>query len=105
MSKREEFIAKMSNRLKEWSTELDKLENSVQTVKSKSQEKYRQQIADLRKKREETEKKLNEIRAAGDGAWENTKGEAERAWTALKDGYAAFRAHYKDETDEQEKTE
>lgn len=101
MSKREEFISKMGNRLKEWNEELDKLEEKVSTVKSDLQGKYRQQIADLRKKREETEKKLEEAKAAGEGAWENLKGESERAWTALKDGYTAFKSHYQAETGDQ----
>jgi len=103
MSKREEFITKMRNRLKEWNAELDKLEGKVLTVKSELQGKYRRQIADLRKKREETEKKLEEVKAAGEGAWENLKGEYERTWTALKDAYAAFKSHYQAETDEKER--
>ena len=79
MSKREEFISKMGTRLKEWNAELDKLEEKVSAVKSELQGKYRQQIADLRSKREEAEKKLEEAKAAGEGAWENLKGESERA--------------------------
>ena len=105
MSKREEFISKMGNRLKEWNVELDKLEEKVSTVKSELQGKYRQQIADLRKKRVEAEKKLSEIKASGEGAWDNLKGESERAWTALKDGFAAFKSHYQDETGEKDKTD
>ena len=101
MSKREEFISKMGNRLKEWNEELDNLEEKVLTVKSELQGKYRQQIVDLRKKREDAEKKLEEIKATGEGAWENMKGESERAWTALKDGYTAFKSHYQAETGDQ----
>lgn len=103
MSKRDEFITKMSTRLKEWTAELDKLEEKVLTVKTELQEKYRRQIAELRKKREDAEKKLEDVKAAGEGAWESVKGESERAWTALKDGFAAFKAHYQTETDESEK--
>ena len=103
MSKREEFITKMSGRLKEWNADLDKLEAKVLTVKSELQGKYRQQIADLRKKREDAEKKLEEIKATGEGAWDNLKGESEKAWTALKDAYAAFKSHYQAETGDQNK--
>jgi predicted nucleic acid-binding Zn-ribbon protein len=105
MSKREEFITNMGNRLKEWNAELDKLEDKVMTVKVELQEKYRQQIADLRKKRERAEKKLEEAKAAGEGAWENMRGETERAWAALKDGFAAFKSHYQAETDKQDQEE
>ena len=105
MSKREEFISKMTNRIKEWNAELDKLESKVLTVKSELQGKYRRQIADLRNKRQETEKKLEEIKAAGEGAWESLKGESERAWTALKDAYAAFKSHYQAETGAQDRKE
>jgi predicted nucleic acid-binding Zn-ribbon protein len=105
MSKREEFLSKMGNRLKEWNVEVDKLEEKVLTVKSELQGKYRQQIADLRQKRVEAEKKLAEIKASGEGAWESLKGESERAWTALKDGVAAFKAHYQDETEEKDQTD
>ena len=100
MSKREEFITKMNNRLKEWTAELDKLEEKALTVKSELQGKYRRQIAELRKKREDAEKKLDEIKATGEGAWDNLRGESERAWTALKDAYAAFKSHYQAETEE-----
>ena len=102
MSKREEFITNMGNRLKEWNAELDKLEDKVMTVKAELQDKYRQQIADLREKRNDAEKKLDEVKAAGEGAWENVKGESERAWTALKDGFTAFKSHYQTDTNEQE---
>jgi hypothetical protein len=105
MSKREEFLSKMGNRLKEWNVEVDRLEEKVLTVKSGLQGKYRQQIADLRQKRVEAEKKLAEIKASGEGAWESLKGESERAWTALKDGVAAFKAHYQDETEEKDQTD
>ena len=98
MSRRQEFITKMNDRLKEWNAELDKLEEKVLTVKSELQDKYRRQVADLRKKREETEKKLEEAKAAGEGAWENLKAESERALNALKDGFAAFKSHYADDT-------
>ena len=105
MSKREEFLSKLGNRLKEWNVELDKLEEKALTVKAELQGKYRRQIADLRQKREEAEKKLAEIKASGEGAWEGLKGEYERVWTALKDGVAAFKAHYREDTEEKDQTD
>ncbi len=105
MRTREEFTTKMKTRLKEWGAELDKLEEKALTVKSELQGKYRQQIADLRKRREEIEKKLEEAKAVGESTWDSVKGESERAWTALKDAYIAFKSHYRDETGEQDPKE
>lgn len=100
MSKRDEFVEKMKNRLDKWNAEIDNLDENVQKVKAELKEKYQAQIIELRKKSEKSEQKLEKIRTAGEGAWENLRGEADRGWNALKDSVNTFKSHFEKDSKE-----
>jgi uncharacterized coiled-coil DUF342 family protein len=95
MSKRDEFIAKMKGRLDEWNQEIDKFEEMIAKVKADIKGVYQTQIDEMRRKRREGDRKLEQIRAAGEGTWEQLKTETEHAWIAMKDALAAFKASYR----------
>jgi DNA repair ATPase RecN len=81
----------MKSQLDEGKAELHKLESKLGTVQADVRDKYRQRVEELRQKRVEAEKKLEEIERVGEEAWEDLKDEAERTWAAFKAGVDVFR--------------
>jgi uncharacterized coiled-coil DUF342 family protein len=95
MSKRDEFIRKMKNRLDEWNFEIDTFEEKIRKIKTDMKDKYQDQIDELRRRRRESNRKLEQIRTAGEGTWAHLRAESEHAWSAMKDALETFKAHYK----------
>ena len=75
--------------------EIDALEAKAHEVHEDAKEKYAEQLSALRVKRDEGAKKLEEMKAASESAWEQVKVEADKAWVALKDSVQTFQSHYK----------
>jgi len=49
--------------------------------------------------RREGDRKLEQIRTAGEDTWAHLKAESEHAWNAMKDALEAFKAHYRKDGD------
>ncbi|WP_295578625.1 hypothetical protein [uncultured Lamprocystis sp.] len=95
MSTKDEYLATMKTQLDAWSVEIDALEAKAHEVRDDVKEKYQEQLSALRVKRVEGEKKLEEMREAGETAWEQVKVEADKFWAAFKDSVHTFHNHYK----------
>jgi phage host-nuclease inhibitor protein Gam len=85
MENRKDYIDKMAARLKEWDTEVQKLEVKAETVKADMKASYNQQINELRLKKEEAKLKLKKIQDAGEDAWEELKEGVEKSWNIFED--------------------
>ena len=85
MEDRKAYIDKMAAKLKEWDAEIQKLEAKADAVKVDVKTDYRKQIDELRGKRAEAQQKLNEIKVAGEGAWEELKAGIENSWKIMGD--------------------
>ena len=85
MENRKDYIDKMAARLKEWDTEVQKLEAKAETAKADVKASYNQQINELRLKKEEAQQKLKKIQDAGEDAWEELKDGAEKSWKIFED--------------------
>jgi len=99
MSKRDEFIRKMKDQLDEWNLEIDVFEKKIRKIKTDMTDKYQARIDELRKKRWEGDRKLEQIRTAGEDTWAHLKAESEHAWNAMKDALEAFKSHYRKDSD------
>ena len=70
MPNSKEYVEKMKARLDEWKLEIDRLEEKTAQMVVGAKAKYQQQIAELKKKREEGEKSWNrsepQVRTNGD---------------------------------------
>ena len=95
MSKKDEYVEKMKKQLDGWSTDIDELQVKASLAKAELKTRYEEQIADLRKKRQEGESRLNQIKAAADDSWETLKNETERTWGALKAAVNEFKSRMK----------
>ena len=85
MSDRQEYIDKISAKLKEWDADIQKLEAKAETVQGDAKANYRQRIQDLRNKRKETNEKLDKIQDASEESWHELKEGFEKSWKTLKD--------------------
>lgn len=84
MATREAYQKRIESHLKNWKAKLDQLKAKVDQTEAEVKTKYHEQIEILHGKREEVEKKLDELKVAGEGAWENVKSGVEFAWNELR---------------------
>lgn len=92
---RDEFVQKLKDQLDELNGEVDKLEARYDAAESDVRERYREQLADAKTQRARAEKKLQEVRAAGEDAWEDLKGDAEYTWKAFRDSVSYFKSRFR----------
>jgi len=84
MATREAYQKRIESHLKSWKAKLDQLKARVDQTEAEVKTKYHEQIEILQGKREEVEKKLEELKVAGEGAWDNVKSGVEFAWNELR---------------------
>ena len=77
------ILKKMSAKLKEWDSEIQKLEAKAGMLKADVKDKYQTEIDQLSNKRKETQAKLEEIQNAGKKSWTDLKAGLESAWQSL----------------------
>ena len=93
MSKRDEYVAKLKNKLDEWNADIDKLEAKAEVVKEEAKELYEEEVSVVRQHRDNIKLKVNELVESSDEAWEELKTGVEQAWEKLSE--AIEKAHSK----------
>jgi uncharacterized coiled-coil DUF342 family protein len=83
---RKEFVEKMKQQLDEFNQRLDELEKRGADYNREMRERYEKRMGELRQKRNDMARRLEEINLAGDKAWGDLKAGATSAWDALQDG-------------------
>ena len=78
--KRKAYEEKLDAQLKEWSAQIALLKAKADNAKADAKIEYYKTIDALQRKQNEAETKLQELKTAGDEAWEDLKAEAEKAW-------------------------
>lgn len=94
-SNRNEFISRMKDRLDELDKEIDKLKGEAGKFEAQAQKEYENRLHDLREKRREAKRKIDDLRSAGDEKWQQLKDETEHAWKALGNSFNYFKSHFK----------
>ena len=93
--KRKAFEEKLDAQMNEWNAQIALLKAKADTAKAEAKVEYYSKIEILQHKRDTARAKLQELKAAGDQAWENLKAGAEKAWaevkTALHDAVSKFK--------------
>jgi uncharacterized coiled-coil DUF342 family protein len=80
---RDAYVQKLKAKVDEWNAEVDKLAAKADQAKADTKIEYQKQIEELRAKQRQVEGRIEEIRQAGAGAWEELKTGTESAWKAL----------------------
>lgn len=94
MTKRDEYVAKMKSQLDDMNSQLDKLAAKSKTAKKEMQAKYKQEMADLRAQSAKANAMLDDLKNAGENAWENMVAEIDKVGDALKHSYNYFKSQF-----------
>jgi multidrug resistance efflux pump len=95
MSTRDEFVRKMHSLLDKGNAEIDALEAKAEHAEAGARDAYRKQIAALRAKQEEARTRLESLRTAGEGAWQDMKAGVEMAWEAIGEAIESAKSRIK----------
>lgn len=95
MGMKESYEQKLRAQLNVWDAEIDKLKAKAEQAEADAQLEYYKEIEELRTMQETAHKKLDELKEAGDDAWEDLKAGADDALGslagALKSATSRFR--------------
>lgn len=96
MNMKQAYAEKVQARLNEWDAEIEKLKARADKAEADAKIAYLEQIETLREEQREAQSKLDDLRAAGDDAWEDMKAGVQNAWDSLeqaaKDASSRFAA-------------
>lgn len=95
MKNREEYIDQMTAQLKEWSRKIDELEFKARAARADARITYENRIRDMKSKRESVVKRLQELKGAGNEAWESMTTGVESAWDEFKHAFTEAKDKFK----------
>lgn len=93
--KRKAYEERFDAQLKEWSTEIALLKAKSDKAKAEAKIEYYKTIETLQGKQDAARAKLQELRTAGDDAWEDVKTGAENVWTEVKTAFQSATSRFK----------
>jgi multidrug resistance efflux pump len=93
--KRKAYEEKFDAQLKEWSAEIALLNAKVDKAKAEVKIEYYKTIETLQGKQDAAKTKLQELRTAGDDAWEDLKTGAENIWAEVKTAFNSAASRFK----------
>ena len=85
METKDVYKAKRDKQLKEWSINISELKGKAELAEANVKVEYLKQVEALRAGKEDTQAKLEELKQAGDDAWETLKAGVEKAASELKE--------------------
>ena len=85
--KRKAYEEKLDAQLREWSAQTALLKAKADKAKADVKIDYYKTIEALQHKQDEAKTKLQELKTAGDEAWEAVKAGSEKAWAEVKTAY------------------
>jgi hypothetical protein len=85
----------MTAQLKEWSRKIDELEFNARAAKADARVTYEKRILDMKTKREAVNKKLHELKGAGNEAWESMASGVDAAWDEFKHAFTEAKNKFK----------
>jgi multidrug resistance efflux pump len=93
--KRKAYEEKFDAQLKEWSAQIALLKAKADTARAEAKIEYYKTIETLQGKQDAARTKLQELRAAGDDAWEDLKTGSEKVWADVKTAFQSSVSRFK----------
>lgn len=84
METKDAYKARIDAQLKEWSAKIAELKAKAEVAEASAKVEYVNQVEALRLKKEKAQAKLDELKKAGDEAWETLKAGVDQAVSDLK---------------------
>ncbi|WP_339642977.1 coiled coil domain-containing protein [uncultured Porticoccus sp.] len=95
MSMKDAYEKKLQAQLDEWGIEIDKLKAKADKAEAEAQLEYYRQVEELRSMQEESNKKLAELKAASDDAWQDLKAGIDSSWDSLSHAVKSAASRFK----------
>lgn len=95
MEKRNVYIKKLEENLTVCDAKLAEMKAKVAEVQADMKAEYLSQVEILEKKRNEFAAKYEQLKEAGEHAWDDVKLGTEKAWDELEDSIKKAIAHFK----------
>ncbi len=95
MSEKEAYEKKLQAQLDKWMADIDKLKAQADRAEADLRLEYYKKIEDVRTMLVKANKKLAELRAAGDDAWGDLKIGIEGAWDTLGSAIKSAASRFK----------
>ena len=93
--KRKAYEEKLDAQLEEWNAQIAVCKARADKAKAEAKIEYYKTIEVLQHKQDEGRTKLNELKTAGDEAWEDLKTGAEKAWNEVKTAFHEATSKFK----------
>jgi len=93
--KRKAYEEKLDAQLEEWSAQIALLRTRADKAKAEMKIEYYKTIEALQRRQDEARAKLDELKTAGDEAWEDLKTGAEKAWDEVKAAFHSAASKFK----------
>jgi hypothetical protein len=92
--KRKAYEKKLDAQLSELTAQIELLKAKADKAKVEAKIDYYKSIEAIQHKQSDVKVKLQELRSAGDEAWEDVKTGAEKAWAEVKTAYHAASSRF-----------
>ena len=93
--KRKAYEEKLDAQLEEWNAQIALLKARADKARAGAKVEYYKTIEALQRRQDEARTKLNELKTAGDEAWEDLKTGAEKAWAEVKTAFHEAASKFK----------
>lgn len=94
MSTKQAYVDKIQARLNEWDAEIEQLKARAAHAGAAARIASERQLDMLREEQREAQAKLDDLRAAGDDAWQDMKTGVEQAWSSLEEAARSAKARF-----------
>ncbi len=95
MSTKDAYVDKLHAKLDEWNAQIDKLKAKADQAEAESRIEYNKQITELQERRSETKQKIEGLRNAGEGAWEDLKSGVQLAVDSMEQALNSAMSRFK----------
>ena len=95
MSKRDLYVEKMKQQLDDMNGQITKLEGKAKEANAEARVKYDKQMGELRELSKTAQKKMEEIKAAGEDKWEALVAEGDKVQKAFVHSFNYFKSQLK----------
>lgn len=95
MDKRKAYEEKLDAQLEEWNAQIALFKAKADKAKAEAMIEYYKTIEALQRRQDGAKTKLNELKTAGDEAWEDLKTGAEKAWDEINASFHEAASRFK----------
>ncbi len=87
MTSRDDFVETLKAKLDEWNAEIARLEAEAGKTRAELRARYAEELAEMRRLRDEAEARLGELLNTSQEGWERRRHEMEQAWADIAEGF------------------